>query len=201
MTVRRSSIALLGLGLLLLQAGGCRWRAADDFQAALRCGMTPTEVASLGGQFGVASFRPVEEPHRPDHFVTHVLNKGSTFFEFHFDANGLRTVRQGRSVGLTTGTSYEPRVNLCTGQITGSVSLGLEGPPEWAGAEIRVDGERLGLLPKMPGYRMSIGVSSGPHELHILKQGYEPIAIPLDYSPHVQHDEIVLPPPVPAAAP
>lgn len=119
MTVLRASCISFALLLAFLVAG-CRWGAADAFQEELRCGMPPAEVEALARRFNVDTFRPVEPPHLPNRYVTHVLNEGLTFFEFYFGESGLETVRQGAStgLGLGTGTSYEPRVNLCTGEMT-----------------------------------------------------------------------------------
>jgi hypothetical protein len=82
--------------------------------------MSPAEVEALARRFEVETFRPIEPPHVPNRYVTHVLDEKLTFFELYFGENGLETVRQGAStgLGLGTGTSYEPRVNLCTGEVS-----------------------------------------------------------------------------------
>jgi hypothetical protein len=196
MTVLRASHALLALVLGVLVTG-CRWDEASAFQEELRCGMSPGEVESLAQRFAVESFRSVDEPNR---YVTHVLDEGSTFFEFYFGESGLETVRRGASTGLTTGTSYEPRVNLCTGEITDSLLLRIKGSQDLAGAVILVDGEPRGRLSKGPGYQMSIGLATGPHEIRIQQEGFEPIVIPVDYGPKVEADEIVLPLPEPRSS-
>lgn len=150
MTVLRASLVLVALVLGVLVTG-CRWDEAGAFEEELRCGMSPGEVEALAERFAVESFRPVDEPNR---YVTHVLNEGSTFFEFYFGDSGLETVRRGASTGLTTGTSYEPRANLCTGEITDSLVLRIKGSQDLAGAEIFVDGEsRLPEVRKSPSPR------------------------------------------------
>gem|GEM_PF-3727544 len=173
---------------------GCnQWKQADEFQERLRCGMAPGEVAALAEEFGVGTFRPISEPHQ---YTTHVLNQGRTFFEFFIGEDGLETVRQGASVGPTTGTSYEPRVNLCTDEVTDDLSLTLKGSQELAGAAILVDGKLQGRLSGGPGYQMNIGISTGPHEIRIEQAGYQPIVVPVDYGPETADDEIELPAPV-----
>lgn len=178
--------------LACLTGCGSEWDRADEFQRRLRCGMAPAEVASLSEEFGVESFRPISEPHQ---YTTHVLNQNRTFFEFFIGDDGLETVRQGASVGPTTGTSYEPRVNLCTGEVSDDLSLTIKGAEELAGAAILVDGALYGHLSSGPGYQMNIGISTGPHEIRIVQEGYEPIVIPVDYGPETEADEIDLPAP------
>lgn len=194
MTVLRVSCASLAL---LLAISACRWRAADAFQEELHCGMTTAEVEELARRFDVESFRPIEPPHIPNRYVTHVLNEGLTFFEFYFGESGLETVRQGASTAwLSTGTSYKPRMNLCTGEVTGALALAIKGVRELAGADILIDGEWAGNLSRGPSYEANIGLSSGPHQIRIEQEGYEPIVIPVDYGPYIREDQIVLPPPI-----
>ena len=187
----------LAASLAFFCLAGCdwfQWRKADEFQETLRCGMTPEQVGELAAEMSVDSFRPIPEPHR---YTTHVLNEGATFFEFYFGADGLETVRQGASVGLTTGTAYDPRVNLCTGEVSDDLALTLQGSAALAGGAIFVDGEPYGHLPRVPDYRLTIGLATGPHEIRIEKDGYEPIVIPVDYPIEVESSEIVLPDPDP----
>ena len=195
MTVLRADLRRLAAGALVLACliGCSQWKQADEFQERLRCGMAPGEVAALAEEFGVESFRPISEPHE---YTTHVLNKDRTFFEFFIGEDGLETVRQGASVGPTTGTSYEPRVNLCTGELTDDLSLTLKGTEALAGAAILVDGELYGHLSSVPGYQMNIGISTGPHEIRIEKAGYQPIVVPVDYGPETAADELDLPAPL-----
>lgn len=154
--------------------------------------MEPTEVEALAKEMGVETFRPITEP---DEYTTHVLNQDRTFFELYFGRDGLETVRQGASVGPTTGTSYEPRVNLCTGEVTDYVELTLKGPKELAGALIFVDGKPHLRLSGGPGYQRNIAIPTGPHEIRIEQEGYEPIVIPVDYALRTEAAEIDLPEP------
>lgn len=192
---RRTDLRRLAAGALAVALlSGCgEWEQADEFQQRLRCGMLPAEIAALAEQFGVESFRPAEAPHE---YTTHVLNQNGTFFEFFVSEDGLETVRRGASVGPTTGTSYEPRVNLCTGEVTDDLSLTLKGTEELAGAAILVDGERYGHLSSVPDYQMNIGISTGPHEIRIEQEGYQPIIVPVNYGAETVADEIDLPAPV-----
>lgn len=181
--------------LLLAAAwlGGCGpWEEADDFQQRLRCGMEPVEVEAEAEEMGVTSFREIQEPNE---ITTHVLNQDQTFFEFYFGDKGLETVRQGASVGLTTGTSYDPRINLCTGEMTSSVSLTLKGSATLAGASIFVDGEPYWQLSNVPDYSLNIAVPTGHHEIVIKQEGYEPIIIPVNYDLFAESAEIDLPEP------
>ena len=191
--VRRTELHHFVAMLALVCLVGCgEWEAADELQQRLRCGMTPAEVDTVAEGLGAESFRPIEEPNE---YTTHVLNQKRTFFEFYFGDDGLETVRQGASVGWTTGTSYEPRVNLCTGEVTDHVVLTLKGPQELAGAEIFVDGQPRLRLSSGPGYQRNIALSTGPHEILIAKEGYEPIVLHVEYGPETDTAEITLPAP------
>lgn len=183
---------LITLFWVVCFAGCGEWKEADDFQGRLRCGMEPKEVEALAMEMGVENFHPVEEPNA---YTTHVMLKDRSFFEFYFADDGLETVRQGASVGPTTGTSYEPRFNLCTGEVTDYVELTLIGSKALAGASVFVDGEPHWRLATVPDYRLNIAVTNGTHEIRIDQKGYEPIVLTVHYEIGTETAELDLPEP------
>ena len=98
-------------------------------------------------------------------------------------------------MGPTTGTMYEPRVNLCTGEMTGSLALTIKGSTKLAGATVFVDGKPTWRLSNTPDYSLTMGISTGPHEIRVEKDGFEPIEIAVDFELRTKNAEIDLPEP------
>ena len=185
------TVRLFAFLLLLLWTTGCRWAGVNSLAQQLRCGLSVEEVRRLAEGSGAKSFRAIE---RPNQYVTHVLDKGMTFIEFSFDPSGLKTFRVGHSRPFTTTTTYEARVNLCTGERTGYVSLTVKVPKEYGGGTIYVDGREYGFVGGPPGYQFNIAVPWGEHRLSVVKTGQPELLTTVSYPSETRQATLELQP-------
>ncbi len=75
------------------------------------------------------------------------------------------------------------------------MALTLRGSKELAGASVFVDGEPKWQLSSVPDYDLNIAIPTGPREIRIEQEGYEPIIVPVDYELLTEAAEIDLPEP------
>ncbi|HWM94595.1 MAG TPA: PEGA domain-containing protein [Thermoanaerobaculia bacterium] len=156
----RSSALLL----LLLSCNGPRQdvRWAEDFVSRLECGMSLAQVQGL-----------TDSPVQPTNTQARL---GGYWVDSKW-ADVWLDLRDGRLVSVTSGridglthVRLSPKKDLCTGALTFFVSLA------WVerlqGADVYLDGKKIegnassGLI---------FEVSSGDHELRVVKEGYEPV--------------------------
>lgn len=171
----------------VLSIPGCHryWDEADALRRELRCGLTPSDVQTLAVEHKPAGLlETIPSGHEP----THMVREDSTSFSFWFVDGRLQWFSEGRYFG-TTGLRNSLRVNLCTGEKTGSPMIRVDGPAEWKGGEIYLDGRRLSRL--STGDRnvtasAAIGVpimTFGQHELRIVRPGVAPVVRRFVYAP------------------
>lgn len=152
------------LGLLLL-TGHCRSRDrewGDKYVSQLRCGMSVAEAQDLAGrQVQATSYKTDLGTHRVD-------GKGHDLW-LTFRDDRLMSVISGEINGLTS-VRLSPKLNLCSGELTFFLSL------EWIvplqGADVFLDGK---MVEENASSGLTLEVSSGDHELRVVKEGYEPI--------------------------
>lgn len=175
------NVALLLAALFL---GSCHmyWRNASRFQAELKCGQPADQVLALASKYGAKDHWKPTERSRED--TPHLrVRRRSTFFHFWLSDDKLEAFRQSKFYGIT-GVRQSVRVNLCTGERTGSLRLYLMAPAELEGAAVALDGEYLGQMSKNAHLAIGTGMLHfGQHEIEIEKGGFSPILRQFTYTP------------------
>jgi hypothetical protein len=171
------------MSLICLSA--CGWNGADEFQQQLRCGMSPDEVKAIASKHGATDFRAVASAP----LVTHVVSHNRTFFWLRFGDSGLDFVRRGRQTGLT-GSEMQPAVNLCTGEKQGSLLLTIRGTAAMTDAHVVIDSRDVGRLSGGPDYRADVYVSSGQHEIALVKDARTVTKVTKSYPPDLVADTL-----------
>lgn len=143
---------------------------ADKVSAQLTCGMTYSDIQRVAG-------RPVIIREDGGWLGQGYLKKGSNGIDLFVGADDrLLAVRRYRLRGFK---SYEhsPRHYLCTGLKT--VDLSIRAPEGFEGADIYLDGVKLGEISKWLVTRIEVPL--GIHELSLEKAGYVTISKTLIY--------------------
>jgi hypothetical protein len=154
----------LALGLVLF-AGSCgRHEQAwgEKYGSNLRCGMSVPEAQALAG-------RPVMAASSKPGLGTHRVDGKWHDLWFTFRDDRLVSVISATIDGLTSAR-LSPKRNLCTGELT--FFLNLEWVVPLQGADVFLDGK---VVEENAASGLTLEVSSGNHELRVVKEGHEPI--------------------------
>lgn len=142
----------------------------DDLVSSLECGMSLAEVESL-------SDRELKVIEAKSDLGTHQIDGKMADIWLGFEQGKLTTLTSGYIDGVAS-SRRTPVKNLCTGDLTFEVTV------EWIdrleGADVYWNGE---LVQKNASSGISFSASAGAHELHVVKEGFEPIVRNLSLNP------------------
>jgi hypothetical protein len=149
---------------LLLFSTSCFGREeawVEKLVPQLQCGMSLPDVQNLTAH----TIKPSAMPE----LGTHQVDGKRSDLWLGFRNGGLVSVISGTIDGLTS-IRLSPKRNLCTRELTFFLSI------EWVvplqGADVFLDGK---VVEENTSSGLILEVSSGDHELRVVKEGYEPI--------------------------